>query len=472
MSAGARAFRFPTPTWIELPSGIRVGTVIHRSLPVVEIRVAIPGGMVADEERAGVAVLTGEMLREGGAGTLGGRDLLAQMEGLGARFTVETTFDATVLRVSAPREQLGAVLKLVAEVVLRPRFAPAALDGVKRRAIAEVERLGREDGAWAGLTMLHRELYLLPMERHPYSSAAFSAEELSRITVADCRAFYERQIASSPLLVVVAGDAGPALVRAAAEAAFASDTRRRRSVTELSLTDPVPPEGTKITLVDRPGALESEIFLGFVGPSRGDGEWPAFLLAGQIVGGAGGPWLSQGGALAGAVLSTSSAPLDVARGPTPLVVRVTAKAEKTGAVVQALLEQAAQLSTNVPPPEEVEAAIHSLSSTLVVQLETPSALADALVRLRLSGLPDDQHQRSRRSMQDMTPVFVAKVASAYMAPAHGVLVVAGDAARLGVPLSHFGQVKVVNPTRNFGRERTLLPDTGAPLEPPPGASLP
>ena len=48
----------------------------------------------------------------------------------------------------------------------------------------------------------------------------------------------------------------------------------------------------------------------------------------------------------------------------------------------------------------------------------------------------------------------------------GATTVAGDAAVIGPMLSHFGEVKVVDPTRDFARERTIPMDANAPLEVP------
>ncbi|AKT36896.1 M16 family metallopeptidase [Chondromyces crocatus] len=483
--AVSRPFRFPVPTWIELASGLRVATVVQRSVPVAEVRVVIPVGMAADEERPGVAWLTGELLRTGGAGALGGSELLAQMEVLGATFTVETSLDATVLRVSAPREQLAPALGLLGQVVLRPRFSAGALDVVKRRKMAELTQLAQNDGPWAGLTTLHRELYLLPMERHPYSSWSPTPEELGRITAADCRAFHARQLAPAGMMVMVAGDVTPSAVRAAAEKAFQGDTRKRHLLAAPPLTDPVPPESTKITLVDRPGALESEIYLGFVGPSRGERDWLPFSIAGQILGGPAGRLGSSPSAgevsahgasgapeaeVQGALVALSASSLAVVQGPTPLVVHATTATGKTGRVVQALLGEAERLASAAPAVEEVEAAIGWHGAALAVMLETPAALVDELVRLRLSGLPDNHHELARRESQDMPAVLVGKVASTYVRPAHGVLVVVGDAAKVGLPLSRFGQVKVIDPTRNFERLRTLPMKTEAPLEHPERAS--
>jgi zinc protease len=45
-----------------------------------------------------------------------------------------------------------------------------------------------------------------------------------------------------------------------------------------------------------------------------------------------------------------------------------------------------------------------------------------------------------------------------------VVVAAGDAQAIGGMLSHFGEVKVVDPTRGFERVRTIPMNGEAPLE--------
>ena len=49
---------------------------------------------------------------------------------------------------------------------------------------------------------------------------------------------------------------------------------------------------------------------------------------------------------------------------------------------------------------------------------------------------------------------------------HAVVVVAGDAEKIGPMLSHFGEVKVVDPTHAFDRERSIPMNADAPLEAP------
>lgn len=472
-SAASRPFRFPTPAWAELPSGLKVATLVHRALPVVEIRVLVPGGAAVDAERYGVAEVTGALLREGGAGALSGRDFLARLEAMGATLSVETTLDATVIRLAAPRAELAAALGLLGTMVQRPRLDAAELGKIKRRLTERIQDRAREDGRWAALAMFHREIYFLQTELHPYASLAPTPAEIAAITAADCRAFHARQFVPAGMVVVVAGDTTPEAVRAAAEQAFAAanvDAGRgggRRAAPTTTLSDALPPESMKITLVDRPGSPRSDVLVGFLGPSRNDREWPAFTLAAQVLGGgAAGRLFVDLVAQQGIAHAASAAPLEVVQGPVPLVAHVATTPAKTGLAVQALLDHTLRLASTASEPEEVDVASAQLTRGLAVRLQTPAALADELTRLRLLGLPDDHHETYRREVRDLSAIYVGKVASAYVRPAHAVVVVAADADVVGPLLSHFGPVKIVDPTRNFERKRSLNADAAAPIEPP------
>ena len=94
------------------------------------------------------------------------------------------------------------------------------------------------------------------------------------------------------------------------------------------------------------------------------------------------------------------------------------------------------------------------------------SVADELGRLRTLGLPDDYDDGYRKELREVTPALALKAASSAIRPGHLVLVVAGDAAVIGPMLSHFGQVKVVDPTKNFDRVRTIPMNADAPLEVP------
>jgi zinc protease len=461
----SRPFRMPAVTWAELANGLSVATVTRRGLPLVEVRVVIPGGSAADGERTGLAALTAQLLLAGGAGVYPSRDLPARVESLGASLSIDAGRDAIVLGLRVAKEHLTEALELLGLMVQRPRLDTAELDKLKARAIAGASdrARGADNTRWGAQMVLFRDLYALPAEEHPYASFAATPAELAKIDAADCRAFHARWFVPKNTVVVVAGDTTPDAVRAAVERSFSD--RRGDPPPVLSFTDPVAPESLKITVVDRPKSARSDVLVGMLGVERSAREWAALAVAGQVLGSRAAARL-QGelGEPPSVERAAWSEPLDVAHGPAPLIAYAGVPAAKTGVAVKALLEQAERLATTAPAQEEVDAATRALAGSLAVRLDTPGALADEVVRLRVLGLPDDTVDGYRKELRDVTPAFAGKVASDVVRPAHAVVVVAGDAQVLGPMLSRFGEVKVVDPTRSFERERTIAMDPAAPLE--------
>ncbi|WP_437733658.1 M16 family metallopeptidase [Sorangium sp. So ce1335] len=465
-SGPARPARMPEIAWAELPTGLRVATAVNRALPLVEVRVVIRGGSSADGDRTGLAALTGQLLVHGGAGGLPGREVLARVESLGASLWVDTGLDATVIGLRTTPERLAEAIELLGLVVQRPRLDAAELAKVKARAVEAARERARNDARWGALMVLFRDLYVLPTELHPYGSFGATAAELPKITAADCRAFHGAWYVPKNTVVVVAGDTTPEAARAAVEKAFPD--RRAAEPPSLSFTDPDVRGALKLTIVDRPKSAESEVFLGVLGPERSAAEWPALAVAGQVLGGPSGRLPQQLLAPRGAAREASAATLDVAHGPVPLVVHAVVPAARTGAAAQAMLEQMEQLATLTPSQEETEAAARRISAGVGLGAGTAAGLADEIAGMQVLDLPDDHHDGLRKELRDMTPALAGKVAADHVRPSRAVIVVAGDAQVVGPMLSRFGDVKVVDPTRDFERKRTIQRDAGA----APGAGDP
>jgi zinc protease len=459
----AKPYHFPKVGWADLPGGLRVATLPSEALPIVQVRVVIGGGSAADGEKPGLAALTAELLRDGGAGAMSSRDLVTRIASLGAELTVETGFDATTLGLAVTRDHLGEALDLLGALVQKPQLSPAELDKLKKR---EALRLvdARARGAWGASMVLHRDLFSLPSEHHPYASFAATAEEIARLTVADCRAFHKRWYTARNTFVVVAGDAAPDAARALVQKAFTGFAGG--DAPAISFVDPVPPDGRKVTLVDRPGSIESEVFVGALGPARTDHAFAAFAVANQILGGGvNGRLFADLREKRGLAHATHAQVVELAHGPSLMIASAGTAAARTGLALEALLDDLAHLAQTAPDASEVEAAQRALSGGFA-RRGTLGAVADELVHLHTLGLPDDHDDGYRRELNEITPALALKAATDHLRAGHEVIVVVGDAAVVGPMLSHFGEVKVVDPTRDFARIRTLPMDGGAALEAP------
>ena len=462
-SGAAKAFRFPASVWSELPSGLKVGTIPNHALPLVQIRVVVLGGKAADGERTGVAALTGLLLKDGGAGGLSSRDLVNRIASLGAELSIDTDFDSTTLSLAVTRDHLDEAMALLGTIVQRPELNNAEFEKLKRREIDRVADLARTSGRWGASMVLYKDLFTLPAEQHPYATFDATPADLARLTVNDCRALHRKLFVAKNTFIVVAGDTTPEAVKAAAEKPFAG--YRGGEPPEISFTDPNPPESLKITLVDRPKSSQSDIFVGVLGPERADKDWAAFAVANQVLGGpfAGRLFLDirEKQSLA---YSARSAIAELAHSPSLLIGSVGTQTAKTGLSLKALLENMDRIGQTAPEDGEVEIARRYLADVFAVRMETIGAVAGEVARLRVLGLPDDYNDAYRKELGDITPALALKAASGSARSGHMVVVVAGDAQAIGGMLSRFGEVKVVDPTRNFERVRTIAMNAEAPLE--------
>jgi predicted Zn-dependent peptidase len=464
-SGTAKPYRFPSVVWAELPNGVRIATIPNKTLPLVQIRVVIGGGRSGDGDKPGLAAITAQLLKDGGAGSMSSKELVTRVESLGGELSIDTSFDATKLGLAVTADRLGEALDLLGAMVQRPQLAGGELEKLKKRESDRLADAARSKGQWGASMMLYRDLFALPTDHHPYASFSATAAEVQRLGPADCRAFHKRFYVPKNTTIIVVGNTTPDVAKAFAAKGFGSPGSAEAP--SISFTDPMPAERRKITLVDRPKSTQSDVFVGALGPPRGEQGYAAFAVANQILGGGvSGRLFADVREKRSLAYSTHTVVGEVAHGPTVVMAYAGTQTAKTGLALEGLLENTAAIAERTPDAEEVEVAQRFLAGTFAVHLETIGAVADELARLHVLGLPDDYDDGYRKELGEITPALALKAASEHFRSGHEVIVVAGDATVVGPMLAHFGEVKVVDPTHDFARVRTIPMDSGAPLEAP------
>jgi predicted Zn-dependent peptidase len=442
-----------------------VATIPSKALPIVHVRVVVLGGAAADGERPGLASITAQLLEDGGAGGRSSRDLVTRLASLGGELRIYTGPDDTVLALAITKDRMAEGIGLLGDLVARPQLSPAELDKLKKRRAERAADAARTNGAWSASMVLYKDLFSMPAEQHPYAAYAATPEEIARITAADCTAYHRRYFVPKNTLVVVAGDTTPDDAKRAVEKAFAGWAGGEPPA--ISFGEPLPRDKRKITLVDRPKSAQSSVYVGVLGPERRDRDWAAFMVANQVLGGGmSGRLFADVREKQSLAYSTRSEIAELARGPSVMTAFAGTQTAKTGLTLAALLDNLERLARTAPDDEEVDRAARYLADVQAVRFETFGAVADEIVHLKVMGLPEDHDDAFRRELGEVTPALVLKAASERIHPGREVIVVTGDAAVVGPMLSRFGEVKVLDPTREFARERTIPMDPDAPLEVP------
>lgn len=116
----------------ELRNGLPVHVVPDRSLPLVDVVLALPvGDRNEGPGEDGLASMTAAMARRGGAGDLGPGQLDDEIDALGARIEASSSWSRTVLALDTGSEALDRGLELLASILFEPRFDEARLEQAK-----------------------------------------------------------------------------------------------------------------------------------------------------------------------------------------------------------------------------------------------------------------------------------------------------------------------------------------------------
>ncbi|HEX4335147.1 MAG TPA: pitrilysin family protein [Polyangiaceae bacterium] len=444
-------------------NGLLVRVVERHALPVVQLELVIDSGSAADGDKPGLAAVAGELLKAGGAGKWTSRALLDAAESLGSSLDVLTDRDSTRITMSVTKDHLAEALDILAAVAVKPRFDAAEFQKLKRREIDRVSSLTRTNAGWAASMVLYRELFQLPAGVHPYSRFDSTPKQLESLTLADCNTWHKRQVTPKNSFLVIAGDVDQKGAGQEVERAFGTWSGERPE--SPSITAPVPPGALSIFLVDRPSSPQAEVYVATLGPERQSPDWPAMRTTNQILGGgvAGRLFLDVREKRSLAYRTRSSIDA-VAHGPSPIILSAGTQTAKAGLTLDALLQHYEGMVKNPPTEDETGIATRYLSDVFLVGVDTVGAIANMTTDLSVFGLPPDYYDTYRAAVRNITKDGVTAIATRYLQSGKAVVVVAGDATRLGKPLSHFGAVKVVDPEAGFVTKTTLAYDPTAPIE--------
>jgi len=408
-----------------LTSGLRVWIVEVHEVPLVQVNLVIHAGSGDDPEgEFGLASLTAAMLDEG-AGTRSALELADAVEFLGAELGTTSSFDASAVRLNAPALKLEQALPIMADVALRPTFAAEELDRLRQERLTALIQ-ARDDPAAAAGPAFARVVY---GAQHRYGTgAAGTTATLTAFTPAQVRAFHAAMYRPSNATLIVAGDVTVAAVLPLLERAFgawAADGAARKS--------PVPAAqqlaATEVTIVDMPGAEQSQIRIGWVGVARSTPDYFALQVLNTVLGGSFTSRLNQNlreqhGYAYGA---SSQFAMRLAAGP--FFAGAGVQTDKTAESLTEFFKELRGIGTPIAS-DELTKAKNYLALSFPSDFETIDDLAARLEDLAIYSLPDRFFADYTTNISAVTSAAVQQAARRFIQPDKLAVVVVGDRQRI------------------------------------------
>jgi zinc protease len=431
-----------------LSNGLPVWLIEAREVPLVQVNLLLKAGANDDPQgKFGAASLTAAMLDEG-AGTRTALQLADDIEVLGASLGTTSSFDASAVRLNVPVSRLREALPLMADLVLRPTFPEEELNRVRQERLTAL--LQAKDDAAAVAPMAFARIVFGPT--HRYGTGAVGTEAtLKAFTVQDLRAFHASNYLPTNATLFVVGDVKADAVLPQLEAQFGS----WKAATNVARR-PVPPAQQiaqgQITIVDMPGAEQSQIRIGSVGVPRNTPDYFAIQVMNTVLGGSFTSRLNQNLREKNQYSYGASSRFDMRLAAGPFAAGAGVQTDKTS---EALREFFNELNGIVKPvgADELAKAKNYIALGFPSEFETIGDFSSHMEELVVYGLPDNYFEQYIKNIQAVTAEAAHKAATTYIQPKRFAVVVVGDRKVIepGIRALNLGPVRVMSVDEAIGQ---------------------
>ena len=419
-----------------LRNGLRVVVVPRPGVPLIELRLRVPfaasSSATAHEHTALGAVLSGAVLL--GTTSHDQNGIAELLQSHGAELSVSTDPDRLLMATTLLPTGLAPVLGVVAELLTAATYPDDRVEGERDR-VAERIAIARSQPSVVARAALAARRY----GDHPYAIALPEAERVSAVDGEALRVLHRERVLPAGSTLVLVGDLDPA---AAVDVVAGALTGWSGTGTAL---DP-PPAPTLYTpgieLVDRPGAVQSNIRLGGPAPSRTDPDLAAVRLANMIFGGYFSSRLVENIRERRGYTYSPRSSVDHQAAGSSFLVEADVATEVTGPALLETWYELGRMALTAVTEAELDGARRYILGSMALSTATHAGLASTLSALIGAGLPADWLAEHQQALAAVTVDQVQEASRRYLGAAALTAVVVGDAERVADPLRALAPVTV------------------------------
>lgn len=416
----SRDVTFPPYAFKTLANGLQVIAVSHHEQPAVSLRLIVRAGAAQDpENRPGVAALATTLLDQGTT-TKSAEQIANAIDSVGGAMGTGAGSDLSFIQAVVMKDSLNFALDLVSDVAQHPAFAKEEIERQRQQALSGM-RVSYDDPEFLANLVFDRLVYGF----HPYGRPqAGTPETMAALTRDDLVAFHQKWFGANNAILAIVGDVTPDEAFAGAERAFGGWTKTTSEVPKP--IDPPPPT-RRVVVIDKPGAVQTEIRVGNLAIPRKNDDFMAMDLASKVLGGEGANRLhrvlrSERGLTYGA-----SADFNALKQAGDIVAQTNTRSETTGETLRLMIDEVWKLLRDRVGERELSGAQEYLTGSFPLTIETPSQIALQILNAVFFGLNMNDLQTYRERVNAVTVDDVQRVARSYLHPDKLTIVLVGDA---------------------------------------------
>ncbi|HEY6393748.1 MAG TPA: pitrilysin family protein [Bryobacteraceae bacterium] len=436
VSSDVLRVKLPKAVETKLANGLTVLVMEDHRLPTVTVRMILQGAGALNDppDMPGLANLTAAMLREGTT-TRSSKQISEEMERLGATIGFSAPYGSSVANLGASglSDNTGEWLHLAADILLNPAFPASELNKLKQRIRVQLQQQ-RSSPGFLIQERFNRAIY----GDHPAAITSPTLESLDKITPEMLAKWHREHYNPQNAILGIAGDVKATdLLQMLNGMSWASTDRK---LTEAPDTHPV--GARHIFVVDRPGSVQTDVFIGNITISRTDADYVPMVVMDRIVGGGASARLFMNLREEHGYTYGAYSQLVARRFAGPWIAQGNMRTEATEGAMTEFMNEINRIRDQKVPEKEIEESKRSIVASFALSLEDPNQLLDYAMTLKVFGLPADYWDTYPTKIMNITAEQVQRVARKYVVPENLQIVAVGDATKIKPVLDKLGSVEV------------------------------
>jgi zinc protease len=416
----AKPFEIVKPFETVLPNGLKVIVFEDKRLPLVSYRLGFKTGNINDpKDSIGLTSAITALLNEG-TKTRTSLQLAEEIERLGASISSSSTEDTTIVAASSLSLYSSEVLRLLADVTLNPAF-PESEHALYKKNTIEGLKFQRSQPAFLASEQIAKTLY----GTHPYGIISPTAVDIEKTTREKLAAFHAKMFTPNNATLIVVGDVNRENLLKEIKDNFGG--WQKGAVEKMTFSVLPVRTATTLTVVDRPGSIQSNIVLANLAIDRSNPDYFPVLVMNQILGAGASSRLFMNLREAKGYTYGAYSSFETKRLAGNFETNAEVRTPVTGDSLKEFFYELNRVRNEKATEKELRDAKSFLTGVFPLPAETQEGLTNLLVSQQLFDLPADYLRTYRDKVNAVTLEDVERVAKKYIAPDKIAIVIVGDA---------------------------------------------
>ncbi|HEX5876694.1 MAG TPA: pitrilysin family protein [Pyrinomonadaceae bacterium] len=438
----ARPLNLPKITEKKLPNGLTVVLAPLPNVPKISSILTFRAATTASDRVAhpGIAQIAASVANEG-TDTRTSKQLKEELRSIGGTLSLGSDADSTTMSASSLSEFSAKLFELMSDVAQRPSFPETEVKLAQENIIQQI-RGARADPGF----LVNERFQKAVFGDHPYGFVLPDEKSINALTPKHLKEFVTKYYIPNASHLIVVGDIEIEKTFAEIEKAFGS---WKSGTVPPDENPPVPKrEKRQIHFVNRPGSIQSGIYIGNASIPRKDKDYFAIRTADTIYGGSFYSRLtrnireSKGYTYSPFSFSNTRAKTG------SFLAGAFVRNEVTGPTLLELFYELDRMRVLPVSDEELSAAKEYSNGNFSVELASQFGLAGRINSVYTYDLDKNFINDFRPKIEALTPADIQRAAARYFDTYRAAIVIVGDWEKVKDQVTPFGDVTMYDAEGN------------------------